>query len=186
MKVYRIEFDVNHYQYFLPENAEDWKRLEMDCTPKVGVWEPPVVFILEPLHIRGDFYQFGGGFLIMSTRATEVLEGFLAMAGELLPLPQGGQEFTILNVLECINCLDHEATEWFVNEATGEKYRPKKYAFNPNHFTSSMLFKIPETCRAEILVVEGRGHCLDEEFRYVVEQAGLKGLLFKEIWSDET
>jgi hypothetical protein len=39
-----------------------------------------------------------------------VLEEFLEMAGELLPLPYRGEEYTIVNVTECINCLDHEAT----------------------------------------------------------------------------
>lgn len=186
MRVYRINLDVNHYQYFLPENAEDWKRLEMDCTSKMDIWEPPPVFILQPTHIPGNFYQFGTGFLIMDTRAVEALESFLVMAGELLPLPYNGQEFTVLNVLECINCLDREATQWFVNEATGEKYRPKKYVFHPDRFIGSALFKIPETRRAEILVVEGREDCPDEEFRYAVEQASLSGLLFEELWTDET
>jgi hypothetical protein len=107
------------------------------------------------------------------------------MAGELLPLPHRGEVFTVLNITECINCLDHNRTRWVLGKSTGARIRIKEYAFHPNRFSESVLFKIPETCKADVLVVEGLPGCEVEEFRYVVEQNGLEGLLFEEIWSSE-
>jgi hypothetical protein len=185
MKVYRLRSDVNHYRYFLPEREEDALALEMDCTPKEETWVPPPVFIYEPMLKAGDFYQFEGSKLITTLRATEVLEEFLEMAGELLPLPYGGEVYTVLNVLECINCLDHERTQWRLGPDTGEKLGPRQYAFHPDRFSESPLFKIPETCRSQILLVEGLRDP-EEEFRYVVENAGLNGLVFEELWDSET
>jgi hypothetical protein len=106
----------------------------------------------------------------------------LEMAGDLLPLPYEDQEYTILNVTECINCLDHEASEWRHSPFTGQRISPLRYVFHPDRFSESTLFKIPETRRAEILVVEGL-HDPEAEFRYAVEQGNLKGLIFEELWS---
>mgnify|MGYP001773483530 CR=1 FL=1 len=184
MKVYRIRNDVNHYQYFLTERDADAFKLRMDCVPVADKWDPPPVFIFKPKHKKGDFFQFNSDILITSPRATEVLRTHLEMAGELLPLPYQGQEFTVLNVTECINCLDYQNTEWMYDEQSGVALWPTKYAFLSNRFTESMLFKIPETSRSEILVVEGL-HEPNEEFRAVVQQAGLEGLIFEEIWSDD-
>ncbi|MGE5265211.1 MAG: hypothetical protein ACM3S0_17670 [Acidobacteriota bacterium] len=73
MRVYRLRNDGNQYQYFLPENEEDWAKLEMDCVPLADSWSPPPVYIYEPRHKRGDFYNFGTVFLITDPYATEVL-----------------------------------------------------------------------------------------------------------------
>ncbi len=184
MKVYRLRNDVNRYQYFLPVDNEDYTKLEGNCTPKAETWSPPPVFVYKPLHKAGDVYQFGSSVLITSPCATKVLRTHLEMAGELLPLPHQGQEYTLLNVTECINCLDQDKTEWVYGETTGARLYPKRYVFHRDRFAESALFKIPETYRGEILVVEGL-HGLEEEFRYAVEQAGLKGFRFEELWADE-
>ncbi len=183
MKVYRIRNDVNRYQYFLPEHEEDWRKFEQDCRPKAEFWDPPRVYVYKPKLKPGDFYQFSPMGLVTSPRATEVLRTQLEMAGELLPLPFEGQEFTLLNVLECINCLDQETTEWHYFP-DGTRGRIKRHAFHPERFSESVIFKIPETSKVDTLVVEGL-HDHEEEFRYAVEQAGLKGLILEELWSYE-
>jgi hypothetical protein len=184
ISVYEIRVDVNHYQYFLPQEESDWlDRLYMDCTLRSANWNPPEVYVLYPRLKAGDFYNFGSELLITSPRATEILRTHLEIAGELLPIFYQGQQFTLLNVTECINVLDGEKTEWRLDEETGVRIAPKKFVFHRNRFTESTLFKIPETNWGQIYVVEG---LLDpeEEFRYVVESHGLEGLLFKEIWND--
>ncbi len=183
MRVYRVNSDVNRYQYFLPEHEEDALQLMTDCTPMSTVWSPPPVFVFKPLHEAGDFYQFSAGSLITSPRATEVLRTYLEMAGELLPLPFAGQTYTLLNVTECINCLDHERSEWVCAE-DGTCLYPDRYVFHRNRFSESPIFKVPETRGGEILVAEGL-HDPEDEFRYEVVRAGLKGLIFTELWSDE-
>ena len=114
-----------------------------------------------------------------------MLRGFLEMSGELLPLPYKGEEYTLLNVTECIDCLDQDKCEWLLNKDTGERIYPLKYVFRPGWFTESPLFKIPETCKGEVLLIEGMRDA-DREFRAVVKRNGLKGMLFDELlWSDD-
>ena len=181
ISVYRIKSDVNHYQYFLTEQGEDEPKLMMDCTPKAEAWSPTPVFIYMPKLGKGDFYNFTSSALITSPRATEVLHTHLVKAGELLPLPYNGEVYTVLNVTECINCLDHEKTEWVYGKSTGAKIGIKRYTFHRNRFSESDIFKIPETCKSEILVVEGIKDVKDS-FKYAVESAGLEGLIFEEVW----
>lgn len=182
MRVYRIKHDFN-FQYFLPEDQSVWQTdlLIMDCRSKGKNWTSPKVFSYEPLLKAGDFWKLGAGMLITTPKATDILLTFLEMAGELLPLFYQGQTFTILNVTECINCLDDTNTKWVYGETTGAKIRIEKYAFYPDRFSESTIFKIPETHKGEILVVEGLKDP-EDEFKYTVENAGLQGIIFEQIW----
>jgi hypothetical protein len=89
-----------------------------------------------------------------------------------------------ISVTTCINCIDQERKEWTVGPRMGKRMHSQRYVFHHDRFSESPLFKIPETYRGEVLLVEGL-HDPEEEFRYLVEQAGLKGLIFEELWSDE-
>lgn len=183
MKVYRVRNNVSRFQYFLTEREEDILSLKTDCSSKANTWQPPSVFIFKPRHKRGDFFHFNSDILIANQKAIEVLQTFFEMSGELLPLPYKGDVYTLLNVTMCIDCLDHEKTVWLVDEATNTKILPKKYAFHKDRFVSSPIFKIPETDRGEVLIVDrDQG---DEEFRKSVESAQLQGLIFEELWSDQ-
>jgi hypothetical protein len=129
----------------------------------------------------GDFYNFGSSLLITSPRATEILRPHLEAAGELLPLPYQGLTYYLLNVTLCINCLDHDRTEWIIGKSTGKRIGIRRYEFQPDRFAESDLFKIPETCKAEILCVQGRKDPRDS-FWHAIEANRLKGLRFEEIW----
>ncbi len=179
MRVYRIENDVNHFQYFLPQQSEDVFTLLMDCTPKASIWTSPSVYIYKPRHKAGDFYNFDWNTLITSPRATTTLYSHLIEAGELLPLFYRDDQFTVLNVLQCVDCLDHSLSE----KQPGHYI---KYVFQSDQLAqvSSTIFKIPQTRQSEVLVVEGL-RAPEEEFRYTVEMAGLKGLVFTELWHDD-
>ena len=176
MRVFSVRNDVNRYQYFLSKDEEDALALSTACTPRAASWKPPPVYIYKPKHTRGDFYQFGVATLICSPRATDALHAHLAEAGELLPLPYEGQVFTVLNVLTCADCLDHE-------RSIPRPGSYKSYVFRPDALAtlSSTLFKIPETCRGDLLLVEGL-RAPEAEFRAVVEAAGLRGLVFEQLW----
>lgn len=184
MRVYRLQQDGDYFQYFLTEDQKDRATLyDMDGTARAGQWRPPSVYVPYPRRPAGDFYQFSDGVLIASSYATEALLGHFEAAGELLPLPFGAQVFTVLNVTECINVLDHDRSKWLLGP-TGDRLYPLDYAFHPQRFTEATLFKIPETCRAELFMLERYPDC-EGEFRYDYEQAGLRGLIFVEVWNDE-
>ncbi len=135
---------------------------------------------------HGNFYNFGGGFLTADGRATEALRTHFEMAGELLPLPYKGEIFTVLNVTECIDCLDHERTTWNVVRRNDKEIPVciDRYVFREDRLSESPLIKIPEENVSSIFLVEGHMDP-DEEFREIVNRQGLEGLKFEEVWSSQ-
>ena len=75
---------------------------------------------------------------------------FFERAGELLPLCFDGDEYTLLNVTECVDALDDSNTEWLRSE-DGSKVEIRRHAFDPAKLTDSSIFKIPETRRGSVL-----------------------------------
>ena len=55
MRVFRIQNDVNRYQFFLGRTDADYEILQMDGTPKLESWKAPEVIVYKPKHQRGDF-----------------------------------------------------------------------------------------------------------------------------------
>ena len=90
----------------------------------------------------------------------------------------------MLNVTGCFNVDRRGRTDWVVDEETKARIGIRRHAFHADRLPEVPLFKIPETCRAEILTVEGMKDP-DDEFKPRVERLGLKGLIFKEISRDE-
>src|SRR5205809_1016798 len=65
--------------------------------------------------------------------------------------PNEQQIFTLVNILNCLNCLDVDKSSWHYKLKT--TLPPLRYAFYPERFRGSPgLFKIPETCRREVLI----------------------------------
>lgn len=178
MKIYRVSSNVDKYQWLVPESESVWQGdlLEFDCKPKAASWTAPKVYVHNPKLPVGDFFNLAAGALVCGPRATEALHEHLEMAGELLPLALGSQGLTVMNVLECFNCLDDLRSE----NIGGANER---YEFLPERLGGSSLFKIPQTSNAEILTVSGRpGKAPEEEFKSCVERHRLKGLEFELVW----
>lgn len=186
MRVYSLKTDIEHYKYFLPDTEDEAElaALEMDCTRKADTWRPPPVFIPAAAHQESDFLQYGTDTLIMSPRATEILIDALEVSGELLPLPYKGVEYTVFNCTNCLNVLDEESTEWKLDPDDGERVGIKRFAFHARRFSDRPLFKIPELGFVDVLLAEWP-EWGEPQFRPLVEEHGLKGLVFRELWNDE-
>lgn len=183
MKVFRIRLNSNEFQSFLPADPETWNgdMLKMDCRPKLSTWEPPKVYVPNPKLRQGHFYHLCAGAFVVDAPTCEKLRTILEAAGELLPLPYQDATYTLLNVLECVNCLDERNTKWVMGKRTRAKIRITEYHFNPSRIPESTLFKIPES--GEILTVSGIKDP-EEEFKSAVERERLQGLMFEELWSE--
>ena len=185
MKVFRIVLDVNHYQSLLVEDDSIWRTNELvfDASPKQNGWKPPGVYVLHPLLKRGNFFHFCAGAFACDRTALGATQDLLERSAELLPIGHKGERLYVVNVTECIAVLDEERTRWIYGETTGMPIRIDRYCFHPRRLTETPLFKIPETARGEIFTVEGMKDP-EDEFKYRVEQAGLQGLVFEEVWSE--
>lgn len=183
MKIYRVEVDGANFQSFLPEDTAIWStgHLFMDCSPKLPSWIPPRVYVLQPKLKRGNFFGLGPGMFVADSIAVGELRDLFEMSGELLPLTFDGHEYYAVNVLGCFELLDQSSTQWEKNKA-GVNIRVVKYGFQSSRFPEVPLLKIPQTCRGEILACDGLDAHIN--FKKRVEEKGLTGLRFKEIWTD--
>ncbi len=188
MIVYRIGADlITGVQWF---SVAD-KTVVMDlskspthlvCQPRSSTWTPPEVYVVEPLLAAGDFYDLNlTGQVILSPlcRHADAVRRFFRESGETLPIFHEGRTYEMLNVLQCINCLDGDRSEWLCMP-DGRRIFPEKTAFYPERITGPSIFKIPEL-RAANLTVDRAGSP-ETDFKAAYDHYGLTGLVFKPIW----
>jgi hypothetical protein len=178
MKVYSFYANTHRYQYFLPKSLNDEAKLVTNCRSRIAAWQPPTLELKEPTHAKGDFFELHKGSPILSERAVDRLRLFLDPAGELLPLPHAGETFYLFNIVPCTDCLDAVATEWRMQY--NKPLWPEKYVFTTTKFGPNHLFKIPQTCRAEVLVLDREdGHGFVE----ALAEHELLGYTLELLWS---
>jgi hypothetical protein len=171
----------------MPVDSEiyDTDTLLFDCQKKASGWEIPSFFVFDPKSEKGNFYFLKPGVLVFDSVAYDQLAMFFEMAGEILPLEveECGTLFA-LNVRDCVNALDKEKTVWRTAGEGGPKLWIETFVFHPDRFTSSSIFKIPETSKVDILTYTGFGDD-EDEFKPAYEASGLMGLVFEELWSSD-
>ncbi len=181
MKIYQLEFDVNNYQSFAPDDRKIWETelLTFDCTSKGSSWKPPDIYVPHPVLTAPDFWALGPGAIIAGPAAFEKIDGLFVRSGEVLPLPFEGREYKLLNVTACVNCLDHDRCEWLMAE--GKRVVPTKYIFRGDRLQEYPIFKVPEDRLVDMFCPEWSVDPQDE-FKAAVEELGLTGLIFKLVW----
>jgi hypothetical protein len=186
MIVYEILPEEKFSFYLADDDPKRWDEpmLRFDGTSKREIWVPPEVYLLRPPAMEGDFYglEWAPVFAI-EHGVLDAVDEFVGMAGELLPLlPYEGKEYSLLNVTECVNALDHERTEYAYGKTSGEPLFIERYVFHPRRFTESSIFRLPDPPR--IFCYEGLKDP-EEEFKPFVEMNGLRGLMFREVWRSD-
>jgi len=86
----------------------------------------------------------------------------------------------LMNVLECVDCLNHDKCEWIYGKTTGKPIQITKWAIHPHLLPESSLFKIPRFMGG--LYVSTGLKDKEDEFKSILESAGLKGLKFSLVW----
>jgi len=182
-KIFRVKPDVNTFQSFQPVETGVWgtDALELGCSRKIQRWSSPLVRVSNDKLEVGNFFGLCPGGFVVDASTRNALAGFFEMAGEILPLPFGDSMFYLINVLQCVNSLDQERTIWAQVGVDGPKHIIE-YQFYPDRVVESSIFKIPETACSEVLTISGLMDS-EDEFKFVVESRGFKGLLFEELWS---
>ena len=144
-------------------------------TPLAAEWSPPSTFRYEDFSSTdGDFPSLNdySRIPIMSQRAWDVFLPLIGDCCEALPIDHpSGKPFYIIHVMKTIDALDEKRSELSRSRISGRVSRTYKYAFKPGLFSGKHIFKLPHMSGGELLV--------DDEFRRVVEDNNLEGLLLK-------
>jgi len=190
MNVYLVNLDGNHYQSLEPVDdgfVDKHQLLEFNCQPKAADWKQYKVFIPDPALKPPDFWEIYGAAFAMEPRVLDFVLAQCEMSGEILPLKFEKRTLSVVNVLQCWNCLDHNKTKWLqLTPKTRiiDDSKKNAYAFIPARMDEPSLFKLQEDRFNRIYCVE-RERDPETEFKAAVEKHKLKGILFDLLWSDE-
>jgi hypothetical protein len=186
MKIFNVETDINKYQLILPisDSVDIFEILAFSGLPKKEKWKPIKFYIDNPLKKQGDFYSLiNTAAFVCNQNAINKLGRFWDLGAELLPIYlEDGTELFIVNIIDCVNALATNDTEYDYYEDGTRSNRILKYSFHENRFHESSIFKIPETANIQILTYTGL-KSLEDEFYTAYQQSALAGLIFEEIYS---
>ena len=130
---------------------------------------------LTPPLAESDSPWLGTHALVFRRHALYDLEAILLSYGELLPVDCAEAELFILNVTNVQNALD-EKTSGILRFSDGRVMRIARYAFRPDVISGVDIFKIPNLRVSPTFV--------SERFVERFKSAGLRGVVFKKIWSE--
>jgi hypothetical protein len=186
VKVYQVKTDVNRYQHFVWEDESEYgqKRFVFEGVSLRQEWKSCPVYVLEPKLKKPDFWSvtLGSGGFAVSPLALERMRPWLEQAGELLPLEYEGEMYMVVNILPAVDCIDEQRSEWEVYGFHKDRRRLVKPVFNPDRLPAVSLFKSTHFLPYSFCW-EKTGNP-ETEFKACVEANKLKGVYFKEVWSD--
>jgi uncharacterized protein YwqG len=186
MKVFKVSANVNYQTFHLSNHlSEFWRDYAVNNGRLAPHWGQVSLKMEHEKRPQGDFADCwrGGKRFLMDARAQSILVPILDQEIEILPIePFRGIEYYFVNVLKELDCLDRERTNL---KGTGRiPFEYPIYQFFSERLTDSTIFSVKMAKRAYgLFTVVGRPGA-EVEFKTLVEQAGLTGLKFNEVWSD--
>ncbi|WHY77280.1 suppressor of fused domain protein [Neobacillus sp. WH10] len=139
-------------------------------------WEPIELFTTAPGDV-GDMLSYGGSnkYPIFTNKAVEVLNDLIRDSVELLPVHHDHYHCYIVNIINVVDCLN-EANTNFNKWSVIEKYDFLKEKVKGQH----IFFPYKRKTASPSLIP-----IVSDEFKQRVEDHGLRGFRFGEIWSPE-
>lgn len=129
----------------------------------------------------GEAYNFLGyipGSFLCDDKAKAVIAPYLAGKVEFLPFDIGiNKPYYLVNVTNVIDALDMEQSEVVYFPHNGKFMNIRKYVFHHHKLEHEMLFKLPVNAINQILCTE--------QFKSLIEEAGLVGLKFFRVDEEE-
>lgn len=183
VKIWKVDKNVDDYAGFFLKNENSKNTLEekLDKGDLISNWKDIELEVHEIDKPIGDCpHLWSGGYsLIVSERAKEIINKKYKEYIHFLPLiyTKQNQKFYVLNTLNIIDCIDYNKSEL---EKLMNKYiiDVKKYVFNENA-KKSPIFKIYLDGVIKISTF------VNDEFKNLIEENGLKGFKFTEVFDFE-
>jgi uncharacterized protein YwqG len=186
MKVFKVSANVDYQSFHLSNHlSEFWRDYAVNNGRLSPHWGKVSLRKSREKHSQGNFahcWRGRAGFL-MDARAHSILATMLDQDFEILPIePFRGVEYHFVNVLKVVDCLDREKTN--MKGAGRVRFANPIYQFFPEKLIDSTIFSVKMAKGAHgLFTVVGRPGA-EVEFKTLVEQEGLTGLKFEEVWSD--
>ena len=186
MKIYTVHPDTSYRSVMAEGNKREVFSSLSDYANPLDHPKFPNFYIPNLKEKPGNFYSLGINSLLFDQKALEALKPSIELAGQLFPVSveQLGT-LTYCHLREMCDCLDEEKSKGPIHPATGTASPLKKFVFYPSKVHSqSGLFRIPQGLSAKIFAVTDIPS-RNDDFYSLYQAAGLTGLEFRKVWSDE-
>jgi hypothetical protein len=181
-QIFRMKTNPDRHDDLTPVSLPGvaWHRIfnRLSIGVRCADWWQPVPMKRKPARVRKnrgkpmDIIGLMGCGLTLSDRAVEVLAPLIGDVIELLPIAYDGPEhFQVVNMLDVIDCLDEERSQ-YERYDNGKIMIIDKYVFKPGSTDGHHLFKCKQ-CLLEDLA--------SADFKALVEESGLIGAYFTPI-----
>jgi len=166
-----------------PSKGEKVWRFQGGSAIKRWRESPPIVKLYEKRRELPDFVRCQTpGALVAFHPIHPLIAGVLEEAGEVLPaVSSDGVDLSIVNLTPAYPCLDEERTKG-TRFSDGRLIHAEYLAFTEDKLPDRSLFK-PVGYTGILLAVERDGLPADRNFKTIVENTGLTGIDFREIWN---
>ncbi len=119
------------------------------------------------------------GIVLFNQKAKDCLEGVFGDYVEFVPAKYQDDIYYIVNVLNIIDGLNYEKSE-FKKTHDGKPYAVNKFSFKPNIVKNIPIFKVFFWKN-----IYGSDIFVSQEVKDIVEANGLTGFSFEEVWRDD-
>lgn len=180
MKIYEPMVAAEDYESVEPSDDRDWEALsELNGQLRGAAWKPIAVRRVTSEKRKSlkpsDFPWPGSNFLLVMRRSAVVaLREILDAHGELLPLTtHDGVALFVFNA-RTVDALDEAHSSLLRFPGTNRIMMIEKHAFFPSAIRGIDIFRLP---------IRVSSTYVSERFVERVKKAGLRGLVFNEVWS---
>ena len=184
MVVYRVVSNLD-YQGLMSDEDELLFKLTSSLGEPLGSVNFPKCHIGSLKDKRGNFFRLSNGNVVVDQLALSTIKPVMPKGTEYFPIQvEGIGELMYVNNTIKIDALDAEKCSWR-HEADGKRKIILGYKFHADKLeTAPCLFKLPEHRFTRLLTVTGRASQPDDFYtRYT--NAGLSGLVFEKLWTNE-
>ncbi|MFV8282613.1 imm11 family protein [Christiangramia marina] len=186
MKIYRIEVDVKKYQWIMADiNEDDSNFIDIHFFngKEKNNWPEDIDFyIYNTKNLPGNFFYLDGGSALVFDQAVydSPIFDIFEQAGQIIPINCSGEKLYILNVLECINMLDLNKSQFEIYD-DGSKGEVLEFHFHEERISESSIFKIPQMNASQVLTYCDVKDASDEFFN-LYNKFNFTGLVFEKLY----
>ena len=181
MKIWRLEHASNDYESIIPVNKmtlDEWRSF--DGQRKLENWVPIKVTRMEPKKglPLGNIADFNSIMSVLDEKAIKILLPLIENDVELLPLEFDEiNPLYAINVIDVIDAIDYEKSEYKTFSDGNRIMRFMKYAFREEAIAGKHIFK---------LIDEPKNYpFVSDTFKDAGINAGLEGFKFRLVWDSE-
>jgi hypothetical protein len=176
MKVYTLSTEES-CGWLIPLDKSIWMiSLRFDGQRK-GEQYSPIEVTLTDDGLLCDNMPLAAGASTFSEKSVDLLMPIMGSQVEVLPLSFKTKQYFLINVINVLDCIDYEASEFERFEPNGRIMFFYKYSFREDKLLKSTIFKITDE-------LEGRPFFTDA-FVDFVKKSDLRGFRFELVWDSD-